>query len=36
MVGEQIEILQGLQPADSVIVAGLINVTDGVKVKNIQ
>jgi len=36
MGGEQIEILQGLHPADSVIVAGLINVTDGVKVKNIQ
>lgn len=36
MVGEHIEILQGLQPGDSVIVGGLINVTDGVKVKNIQ
>lgn len=36
MVGEQIEILQGLTAGDSIVVAGLINISDGTKVRNIQ
>jgi len=32
IVEQQIEITEGLQPGDSIIVAGLINVSDGVKV----
>ena len=32
--GEQIEVLEGLQPGDTIVVAGLINVFDGAKVKN--
>lgn len=36
MVDEQIEVLQGLQCGDSVIVGGLINITEGSKVKSVQ
>ncbi|HPW66114.1 MAG TPA: efflux RND transporter periplasmic adaptor subunit [Salinivirgaceae bacterium] len=36
MLDENIEILQGLNPGDSIIVAGLINVSDGAVVKNIK
>ena len=36
MVGEKIEVLQGLQKGDSIVVAGLINVSDGAKVRNIK
>lgn len=34
MIGENIEILDGLNSGDSIIVAGLINVSDGTKVRN--
>lgn len=34
MIGNRVEILDGLQAGDSVIVAGLINVSDGISVKN--
>lgn len=33
ILGERIEILKGLQTGDSIITAGLINITDGTKVK---
>lgn len=36
MLDEHIEIVQGIDPGDSIIVAGLVNVSDGVAVKNIQ
>ncbi|MDD4428298.1 MAG: efflux RND transporter periplasmic adaptor subunit [Paludibacter sp.] len=36
MRGKWIEIVQGLQPGDSIVVAGLINISDGAKVKDIQ
>ncbi len=36
MLGERIEILNGLNPGDSIVVAGLINVSDGTKVKSIK
>lgn len=36
MVGERIEVLQGLNPGDSIIVAGLINVSEGTQVKHIN
>lgn len=36
MVGEKIEILEGLQKGDSIVVAGLINVSEGTKVKNMK
>lgn len=36
MVGEQIEILQGLHRGDSVVVGGLINISDGTAVRCIQ
>lgn len=36
MLNENIEILQGLNPGDSIVVSGLVNVTDGVAVKNIK
>ena len=34
MVGTKVQIVQGLQAGDSIVVAGLINVSDGVKVAN--
>ncbi len=34
MIGKRVEITQGLQPGDSIVVAGLINISDGVKVVN--
>lgn len=34
MVGTRVEVTQGLQPGDSIVVAGLIDVADGVKVVN--
>ena len=34
MTGNNVEILDGLQAGDSIIVSGLINVSDGVTVKN--
>lgn len=34
MVGSRVEITSGLQPGDSIVVAGLINLSDGVKVVN--
>lgn len=34
MVGNRIEVLKGLQAGDSIVVGGLINVSDGVKVRN--
>ncbi|NSW93131.1 MAG: efflux RND transporter periplasmic adaptor subunit [Bacteroidales bacterium] len=34
MIGNKVEILDGLQAGDSIIVAGLINVSDGVMVRN--
>ncbi|MBP7508996.1 MAG: efflux RND transporter periplasmic adaptor subunit [Prolixibacteraceae bacterium] len=34
MVGKRVEVIQGLQAGDSIVVAGLIDVTDGVKVVN--
>lgn len=34
MQGERIEVLEGLQPGDTIVVAGLINVFDGAKVKD--
>lgn len=34
MTGNKVEILDGLQAGDSIIVSGLINVSDGVVVKN--
>lgn len=36
MVGEQIEVLSGLQSGDSIVVSGLINITDGTRVRNIK
>lgn len=36
MVGEQVEILQGVHPGDSIVTGGLINVTGGSKVKVIR
>lgn len=36
MVGEQIEVLRGLQSGDSLIIGGLINITEGSKVKYVQ
>ncbi len=34
MIGNKVEILDGLQAGDSIIVAGLINVSDGIMVRN--
>jgi multidrug efflux pump subunit AcrA (membrane-fusion protein) len=34
MVGTRVEVTQGLQTGDSIVVAGLIDVADGVKVVN--
>lgn len=34
MVGKRVEVIQGLQAGDSIVVAGLIDVADGVKVVN--
>ena len=34
MTGNKVEILSGLQAGDSIIVSGLINVSDGVTVMN--
>lgn len=34
MVGTQVEVTQGIQAGDSIVVAGLINVADGAKVVN--
>jgi len=34
MVGQNVEILQGLKAGDSIVVAGLINVAEGTKVQN--
>jgi RND family efflux transporter MFP subunit len=36
IVGERIEILDGLQQGDSIIVGGLINIADGTVVKNVE
>ncbi|MDY0082017.1 MAG: efflux RND transporter periplasmic adaptor subunit [Ignavibacteriaceae bacterium] len=36
MVGDQVEVLQGLNAGENIVVAGLINVSDGTRVKNIQ
>jgi RND family efflux transporter MFP subunit len=36
IVGDQVEILQGLTPGDKVITSGQINIVDGSKVKPIQ
>ena len=36
MVGGQVEVLRGLHPGDSIVTGGLINVTDGIKVRIIQ
>ena len=36
LIGDRIEVLSGLQAGDSVIVAGLINVSDGLPVKTIN
>lgn len=34
LVGNRVEVTQGLQPGDSIVVAGLINVANGTKVVN--
>lgn len=34
MVNENVEVVSGLQAGDSIVTAGLINVSDGVKVSN--
>jgi len=34
MVGKKVEVIQGLQAGDSIVIAGLINVADGVQVVN--
>lgn len=34
MIGKRVEITNGLQAGDSIVVAGLINISDGVKVVN--
>ena len=36
MMDKDVEILKGLQAGDSIVVAGLINVSDGAKVRNIK
>lgn len=36
MLNENIEILRGLNPGDSIVVSGLVNVSDGVAVRNIK
>ena len=36
LIGDRIEVLSGLQAGDSVLVAGLINVSDGLPVKTIN
>lgn len=36
MVGGQVEVLRGLHTGDSIVTGGLINVTDGTKVRSIQ
>lgn len=36
MVDERIELLEGLQPGDSIVVAGLINLTDGAPVRVVE
>lgn len=35
IVGERMEVLQGLNPGDSIVTGGLINVSDGTKVRSI-
>ena len=35
-VGDRIEVIDGLQKGDSLVVAGLINISDGAPVKSIQ
>lgn len=35
-VGDHIEVLDGLQKGDSLVVAGLINISDGAPVKSIK
>ena len=34
MIGKRVEVTKGLQAGDSIVVAGLINISDGVKVVN--
>lgn len=36
MLDEHIEIVQGIDPGDSIVVAGLVNVSDGVAVKPVK
>ncbi|MDP4277569.1 MAG: efflux RND transporter periplasmic adaptor subunit, partial [Bacteroidota bacterium] len=36
IVGRDVEVLSGLQPGDSIVTAGLINVTAGIRVQNKQ
>ena len=36
MIDKNVEILKGLQPGDSIVVAGLINVSEGTKVQNVK
>lgn len=36
IVGEQIEVVEGINVGDSIIVAGLINISDGTQIKNIE
>ena len=36
MIEKNVEILKGLQAGDSIVVAGLINVAEGTKVKNVK
>lgn len=36
LVGNRIEVLDGLQQGDSIVVAGLINITDGTLIKNVN
>lgn len=36
MIEKNVEILKGLQTGDSIVVAGLINVSEGIKVQNIK
>jgi membrane fusion protein (multidrug efflux system) len=36
MIEKKVEILKGLQAGDSIVVAGLINVAEGTKVRNVK
>ncbi|MBR8770022.1 efflux RND transporter periplasmic adaptor subunit [Porphyromonas levii] len=36
IIGNRIEVLEGLQQGDSIVIAGLINITNGTPVKNVK